>query len=72
MEELVKFDSATPTQRSDCIENPEDEKDTAHQSWKGGRTLNQVSTHGHPQGSPENENSQCHDKTGDEKISVMV
>src|SRR5512135_1092028 len=71
MEKLVKFDSASPGQGSDCIDNSEEKENEAHESGEDRRTFNEVSTHRHPHGIPEDENSQCDDKTGDEKVFVV-
>ncbi len=71
MKKLVKFDSASPGQGSDGIESPEDKEDKAHESGEDRRTFDEVSAHRHPHGIPEDENSQCDDKTGDEKVFVV-
>ncbi len=71
MEKLVKFDSPSPGQGSDCIDNPEEKENEAHETGKDRRAFDEVSTHGHARGSPEDENSQCDDKTGDEKVFVV-
>ncbi len=71
MEKLVKFDSASPGQGSDGIDNPEQKENEAHQSGEDRRTFDEVSTHRHAHRSPEDENSKCDDKTGDEKVFVV-
>ncbi len=71
MKKLVKFDSASPGQRSDPIESPEDKENKAHETGKDRRAFDEVSTHRHARGIPEDENSQGDDKTGDEEVFVV-